>query len=154
EDQLSVFRPDSEVSRLNRHAADEPLAVEPRLFALVELAMRISEQTGGAYDITAGPLSNAWGFTRRAGPIPDAELLAQARDCVGSRLVELDRERHTVRFTRPGMEINLGSIGKGYALDRCAELLAAAGIGDFLLHGGQSSVLARGAHAGLGNEQG
>ncbi len=150
EDQLTVFREHSEVSRLNRHAADEPIAVEPRLFELLQQVVEIHRATGGAYDVTAGPLSQAWGFTNRTGAVPsEAELLA-ARQRVGSQWLALDETRGTVRFTRQGMEINLGSIGKGYALDRCAELLEVAGIHDFLLHGGASSVLARGHHAAVG----
>jgi FAD:protein FMN transferase len=154
EDQLSIYRETSEVSRLNRQAAQQPIAVEPRLFALLQTGVAIHAQTHGAYDITAGPLSSAWGFTRRAGSIPAAAAIAAARDCVGSRYLELDPATHGVRFLKSGLGINLGSIGKGYALDRCAELLLAAGIHDFLLHGGNSSVLARGAHGALALDQG
>jgi thiamine biosynthesis lipoprotein len=154
EDQLSVYREQSEISRLNRHAAEAPVAVEPRLFALLQTAVGIHADTGGAYDITAGPLSNVWGFTRRAGAIPTTEALAAARDCVGSQFLELDAEARSVRFLKSGVQINLGSIGKGYALDRCAESLAEVGIEHFLLHGGHSSVLGRGAHGALADEQG
>jgi thiamine biosynthesis lipoprotein len=149
EDQLSVFREHSEISRLNRHAGDEPIVVEPRLFGLLEGALAIHAATAGAYDVTVGPLSRLWGFTRRAGAVPDAHELAAARALVGSQALELDASLHAARLANPGMEINLGSIGKGYTLDRCAQLLTEAGIDDFLLHGGNSSVLARGAHMAL-----
>jgi thiamine biosynthesis lipoprotein len=148
EDQLSVFRDQSEVSRLNRRAAEAPVAVEPRLFRLLEQAAELHAATDGAFDITAGPLTKAWGFYRRAGRVPTDDELAEARERVGSRWLELDAAAQTVRFLRPGMEINLGAIGKGYALDRCVEWFAAAGIDDYILHGGQSSVLARGSRAG------
>jgi thiamine biosynthesis lipoprotein len=154
EDQLTVFREHSEISRLNRHAADEPVEVEPGLYQLVKLAVEIHEKTDGAFDVTAGPLSRVWGFTKRAGVMPEDAELAAARRCVGSRLLALDDDHCTIQFTKAGVEINLGSIGKGYALDRCAELLSAAGIHDFLLHGGASSVLARGTHSAVGPEQG
>ncbi len=154
EDQLSAFRDQSEVSRLNRLAAEGPVALEPRLFALIDQAVQLHAATQGAYDITSGPLSRAWGFMRRAGSIPDAETLAAARYCVGSQYLELDRATHSVRFRRSGLEISLGSIGKGYALDRCAELLVDLGIHDVLLHGGNSSVLARGAHGLMPSERG
>jgi FAD:protein FMN transferase len=154
EEQLSVFREGSEVSRLNQLAAQGPVPVEPGLFAIVDEAVQRHVATQGAYDITSGPLSRAWGFVMRAGTIPDAETLAIARGRVGSQYLELDRATHSVRFHLPRLEINLGSIGKGYALDRCAELLEAAGIHDFLLHGGNSSVLARGAHGSLSSERG
>jgi thiamine biosynthesis lipoprotein len=145
EEQMSVFRPTSEISRLNRRCADGPVEVEPRLFGLVELALRVHAETEGAFDVTSGPLWRVWGFARREGRVPSDEELAAAMECVGSRWVELDAEHGTVRFRRPGVEMNLGSIGKGYALDRCAEALMDAGIDDFLLHGGSSSVLARGS---------
>lgn len=144
EDQLSIYREHSEVSRLNRDAAFGPVQVEPRLFALLARAVELNRETGGAFDVTAGRLSSAWGFTRHGGRIPAAEELETARASIGSQHLELDERTLGVRFQRPGLEINLGSIGKGYALDRAAELLAAEGIDDFLLHGGSSSVLARG----------
>jgi len=145
EEQLSYFRPGGELSRINRLAAEAPVEVEPRLFGLLELAQRLSAETEGALDITSTPLWKVWGFSRRSGRVPSENELREARRLVGSHLVELDPERKTVRFREPGVELNLGSIGKGYALDRCAERLAAAEIGDFLFHGGQSSVLARGS---------
>jgi thiamine biosynthesis lipoprotein len=145
EAQMSVFRQRSEICHINRTAAREPVEVEPRLFELLELAVRLHGETDGAFDVTTGRLWEAWGFTHRAGALPAEGQLAEALQQVGSHLVELDRRDRTVRFSRPGVELNLGSIGKGYALDRCAEKLHAAGIADFLCHGGQSSVLARGS---------
>ena len=145
EAQMSVFRPESEICHINRTAARGPVEVEPRLFELLELAVRLHGETEGAFDLTAGPLWKVWGFAHRAGDVPDEGQLAEALQQVGSHLVELDRQERTVRFLRPGVELNLGSIGKGYALDRCAEQLQAAGLADFLCHGGQSSVLARGS---------
>ena len=149
EDQLSFFRPESELSRINRQAAQEAVEVEPGLFALLELALRLSEETGGALDVTAAPLWETWGFARRDGRVPSPQALAEARQNVGSHLVELDPARRTVRFRRPGVRLNLGALGKGYALDRAAEMLEAAGVRDFLFHAGQSSVLARG-NRGIG----
>jgi thiamine biosynthesis lipoprotein len=145
EAQLSVFRASSEISRINAAAAQRAVEVEPRLFELLELAMRLWRETGGAYDVTAGPLWEAWGFARRAGAIPSDRQLAEARSRVGGHLVELDSSNRTVRFLRPGVQLNLGSIGKGFAVDRCAERLVEAGLSDFLIHGGQSSVRARGS---------
>ena len=148
EGQLTVYRPHSEVMGINRRAAGGPVTVEARLFATLQLALNLSRETGGAFDITAGPLSQVWGFYRRAGQLPDAESLQQALSRVGYRHLELDDELHTIRFLRRGVEINLNAVGKGYAVDRCAELLREAGVEDFLIHGGQSSVLAGGSRAG------
>jgi thiamine biosynthesis lipoprotein len=144
ERQLSYFKPESEISHINRTAAEREVEVEPRLFALLELAMQVWRDSGGAYDLTATPLWEAWGFARRAGAVPSPDQLAAAREQVGSQFVELDARKSTVRFHRPGVRLNLGSIGKGYAVDRAVELLLAEGATDFLVHGGYSSVAARG----------
>lgn len=148
EDQLSIFRETSEISRINREAAAGPVEVEPGLFGLLELAVRLHAETGGALDITATALWDVWGFSRRQGRIPTEEELATARQKVGSEHVELDARAKTVRFTKPCIRLSLGSIGKGYALDRSAERMLEHGVGDFMIHGGQSSVLARGSAAG------
>jgi thiamine biosynthesis lipoprotein len=144
--QLSVYRPTSEVSQLNQTAADRPTVVERRLFELLQLAVATHTATRGAFDITAGPLSRVWGFTQRAGGVPDAATLASARSSVGSQWLTLDADTQSVTFRRAATQINLGAIGKGYALDRVAECLLNYGVNDFLLHGGNSSVLARGDH--------
>lgn len=142
EEQLTAYRDTSELMAINRMAASGPAPVEPRLFGLLELAQRLNEQTAGAYDIATGALSKIWGFYRRQGTLPAADEIALALQHAGSRHVELDRTNMTVRFLTGGVELNLGSIGKGYALDRCGELFRAAGVDRVLLHGGQSSVLA------------
>ncbi|HEV2970125.1 MAG TPA: FAD:protein FMN transferase [Pirellulales bacterium] len=152
EDQLTVFREHSEVSRLNRAAFEREAEVEPRLFELLRFAHKLHRRTEGAYDITSGPLSKVWGFYRRAGQMPSDEELAPALTRVGSQHLAFDDERRTFRFLKCGIEINLGSIGKGYALDRCGELLEARGVSDFMLHGGQSSLLARGSHGMMAGE--
>lgn len=152
DEQLSVYRETSEVSRLNRAAGERPVPVERRLFELLELAARLHQLTGGAFDITAGPLIKAWGFYRRQGRVPDESERAAARACVGMEHVEL--AERTVQFLKPGMELNLGSIGKGYALDRAAEKLDGAGVADYLIHGGQSSILVRGSRAAGTGERG
>ncbi len=150
EDQLSYFLPTSQIGRLNLVGADLPAEIEPRLFDLLSLAMCIHDATEGAFDITGASLWETWGFARRQGSLPAERDVMEALQSVGSRYVKLDAERRTVQFTRPGIRLNLGSIGKGYALDQAAEVLAKWGVGDFLFHGGQSSVLARGTRAGAG----
>lgn len=149
EDQLSVYRADSEMSLLNRDAAARAVPVEERLFALLELAERLTDATEGAFDITAGPLSKTWGFYRREGRVPTDTERTEALQHVGMRHVQLKPAERTVRFRRSGMEMNLGSIGKGYALDRVAESLREGwNLRSGLLHGGQSSVYAIGSEPG------
>lgn len=152
EDQLTVYRSHSEISQINERAFAGSVEVEPRLFALLQLAVKLWRETDAAYDITSGPLSKLWGFTRRAGAIPASADLAAALAKIGSQHLAFDDERHTLGFLEQEVELNLGSIGKGYALDRCAELLHEHEIGDFLLHGGHSSVLGFGSHGATPGE--
>jgi thiamine biosynthesis lipoprotein len=141
EDQLSVFRDHSEVNRLNTDAARHPVRVERGVFELLTLAKRLHEETGGAFDAAVGALIKAWGFYGRAGGVPAEAERTAVRQRMGMQHVMLDPQRQTVAYARQGLEINLGSIGKGYALDRAR---AVADVRDVLLHGGHSSILASG----------
>ncbi|MCZ7638240.1 MAG: FAD:protein FMN transferase [Verrucomicrobia bacterium] len=140
EAQLSIFRPDSEMARVNRRAAEGPVRVSPPVFRLLERARILSQETGGAFDPTVGPLVRAWGFLGGGGAWPDSDRLAEARARVGMEHVELDPSQFSVRFARPGMMLDLGAIGKGYALDVAVELLREVGVTCALVHGGTSSV--------------
>lgn len=153
EDQLSVYRENSGLSRINRAAVERAAPVEKRLFDLLTLALELHRETEGAFDITAGPISKLWGFYRRAGRVPEDAEIAAVLERVGSQHVTLDPATRTVRFARRGMEFNLGGIGKGYSLDRCVEQLTAEGLENFLIHGGQSSIVGRGSRAGLAEGQ-
>lgn len=148
EGQMTVYREESEISRLNRTAAEYPFLVESRLYDLLRLAQQLNAETGGAFDVSSGPLSKVWGFYRRQGQLPSESALHQARQLVGGRWLELDDEHQMVSLAKPGVEINLGGIGKGYALDRCVEFLESSAIHDFAIHGGQSSIAARGSRLG------
>ena len=144
ESELSYFRPDSEIGQINRSAFDEPVHVQERLFSLLQTADAIYRDTDGAFDLTATPLWKTWGFARGEGRLPSKEEIALSLETVGGSLVELDSAHRTARFLKAGVELNLGSIGKGYALDRVAELLDVGEIKDYLIQGGQSSVTAKG----------
>jgi thiamine biosynthesis lipoprotein len=146
--QLSFYRSSSDVSCINGRAAFEPVLVEPRLFELLERCLALSAATDGAFDITIAPLMKAWGFTSGSGTYPDPAAIARARALVGFTRIELDSGRRTVRFARPGMLIDLGSAGKGYAVDRAIARLRENGVQCGLLHGGTSSVHAIGAPRG------
>jgi FAD:protein FMN transferase len=149
ETQLTVFSDHSDISRFNQHAALAPMPVEARLFALLHLAAQIHEDTDGAYDIATGALTKAWGFYRRQGRVPTEAERADALARCGMRGVVLDPERRTICYKTSGIEISLGSIGKGYALDRAAEHLRDDwNIHGALLHGGTSSVLGVGSPPG------
>ncbi|MGD9127730.1 MAG: FAD:protein FMN transferase [Planctomycetia bacterium] len=144
ESQLSVFQATSQIGQVNALAADEPVAVEEDVFDLLMYSKQLYEATGGAFDPTAAKLSEAWGFSRRAGRIPTDEELDGARRSIGMHLVELDPTAKTVRFAEPGVKLNLGAIGKGYAIDRLVDSMLEQGVDDFMVHAGMSSVAARG----------
>jgi len=146
EDALTVFRDTSELVRVNRRAAQEPVRVDDDLFELLRLCRELHRQTAGAFDVTSTPLSRCWGFLRREGRLPSADEIERARACVGMEGVELGER--TVRFRRPGMELNLGSIGKGWALGRVGFLVRRHGVRHALLSAGGSSILALGGRAG------
>ena len=125
------------------------MRVERRLFGLLESAVAISRETGGAYDVTSGALSEAWGFVKGPKRVPDEAALAEARARTGWQQLRLDPEASTVGFDREGIRINLGSIGKGYAIDRAIELIRAHSLIDSaLVHGGHSSLFALGSPPG------
>lgn len=145
EDHMSIYREHSEVSRINRAAQYQPVKVESNLFELLQLAVQIHDQTAGAFDITTLPLSAIWGFDRRQGRLPSHDEISIALKSVGCERLKLDASQLTVEFSEPLLSINLGGIGKGHALDRVVGLLESNEIRDFLLHGGQSSVVARGS---------
>ena len=137
------------MSRLNRAAAYTAIPVEKGLFELLQLADRITRESGGAFDVSAGALIKAWGFYRGPRRVPSVAERAAALDRVGMRHVLLAPEQRLVRYRRQGLEINLGSIGKGYALDRAAAVLRQRqNLPGALLHGGHSSVYAIGTEPG------
>lgn len=142
EAQLSLYRPDSDLCDLNARAAREAVPVDPRLFRLLERSAQLSDATDGAFDITVAPLLRAWGFVGGSGHLPDEAEVAAARAVTGMDLVVLDAENFTVRFLREGVMIDLGAIGKGYAVECAADILRECGIGGALLHGGTSTVQA------------
>ena len=123
EAQMTVYRDTSEVSQLNRVAFRQAVPVEDRLFGLLALAERLTRETAGAFDVTAGALIKAWGFFKGPKRVPEPAERAAVLARVGMHRVRLEAANRTVRYLVPGLEINLGAIGKGYALDRMAEAL-------------------------------
>jgi FAD:protein FMN transferase len=144
EAQLSLYQPASEIARLNARAALEPVRVTPELFALLRHAEQLHAETGGAFDITIGPLVRCWGFMGATGKMPTADEVTQARAQVGMQHVRLDPRNLTVRFAREGVMLDLGAIGKGCAVGRAADILREAGVTSALVHGGTSTVCAIG----------
>jgi thiamine biosynthesis lipoprotein len=142
---LTVFRDTSDLVAVNRTAAHGPVVVPHELFEVLCLAADLHRETGGAFDITTTPLSRCWGFLYREGRLPAQSEIDRARASVGMSGIALDRTASTVRFDRSGLEMNLGAIGKGFALDRMATALGDQGVTRALLSAGHSSVLALGS---------
>jgi thiamine biosynthesis lipoprotein len=140
---FSRFLPSSELARINREAALGPLVTDPEVFRLLARARDLSEKTEGAFDATVGPLTRAWGFAERKRSIPSTEALQAAQEAVEWRQMHLDEAWRTVEFGLPGMELDLGAIAKGYALDCALELLQPLSI-QAMIDAGSSSIAACG----------
>jgi thiamine biosynthesis lipoprotein len=147
EAQLSLYRPSSEIAQVNARAAFESVRVSPSVFELLAEARVLWELTNGLFDITIAPLVRCWGFMGGNGSLPDESSIQAALSLVGMDKVEMDERSYTVRFAAPGVMLDLGSVGKGHALDMAASVLHDAGIENALLHGGTSTVCAIGVDA-------
>jgi thiamine biosynthesis lipoprotein len=143
--QLSHYREDSDISRLNQHATRQWVRLEPRLYHLFKRCAALSEATEGAFDITTDPLTRLWGFYRGEGRIPSEEEIRAALENVGMYRILFDDEDHLIYFTAPQLSLNLGAVGKGYAIDCAVETLRFYHISNAVLHGGQSTIYALGA---------
>lgn len=151
--QMSTYRPDSELSRFNRAAAGEWFAVSAATAEVVAAAREISVKTGGALDVTVGPLVRLWHFGppegnekngNRALTPPAEALLSRAREHVGYRNLEVRIRPPALRKKVDGLEVDLSSIASGYAIDRLAELLADRDIADFMVEiGGEVRAAGR-----------
>jgi thiamine biosynthesis lipoprotein len=133
------------LSRLNREAAAGPVAVDPELFGLIAESVRYSRDSAGAFDVTVGPLMKAWGFFRGGGRVPSAAELATVNERVGYRHLGLNAVEKTIRFDRPGVELDLGGIAKGYAVDRAVDRLRSAHVVAALVSAGGSTIFGLGA---------
>ena len=148
EAELSVFREASIISEVNRCAARGPVVAPPHIIDLLARCQWWHQETGGAFDITTTPLSRCWGFLRRQGRLPDRTEIDAARASMGLDSVRIDSTARTVGFQQSGIELNLGAVGKGYALDRAGSLMRSAGVPHALLSAGRSSLLGIGGRNG------
>ncbi len=144
EEELSVFRPNSAVSRINLLAGEIPVKVDRELWDWLELSIRLGKDTDGAFDIASAPLWRAWGFADRDGEFPPEDKLKRAIELSGAKNVRMDELAQTVAFEQNGVELNFGAIGKGLALDCAAKKLEERGVFNYLIQGGKSGAIARG----------
>jgi thiamine biosynthesis lipoprotein len=145
DDLLSNYRPASEWSEVNRLAAEKPVKVSPELFRLLSDCVAYSRASGGAFDISVGPLMKVWGFYKGTGHLPHRAEVEAALSKVGYRHIHLDPAAQTVWFDRPGVELDPGGIGKGYAVDRMVDVLRQKGVQIALVAGSGSSIYGMGA---------
>lgn len=148
EEQISQWKPQSQTTYINRHAAREPVRVSPEVFTLLQTCKDVYTDTAGAFDVTVGPLIELWGFYKGEGHLPSAEELRPAVGRVGLNKVTLNADDRTVAFSQENMHLDFGGIGKGLALDVAAEVIRGYGVSSAVLHAGTSTVLAIGAPPG------
>jgi thiamine biosynthesis lipoprotein len=127
DDVMSDWRPDSELMRLCARAGEGPVPVSGDLFRVLERSAEFALASDGTFDVTVGPIVRLWRDARRDGRLPDAEALRAARSLVGPQRMVLDAEARTVQLDRPGMQLDLGAIGKGFAADEALAALRSAG---------------------------
>ncbi len=145
---MSNYKKDSELSRVNRDAAKGAVKVDPELFDFIAECLRYSRESDGAFDITVGPLMKAWGFFRGEGRAPSEAELAEARNHIGYQHVVLNQRDRTIFFDKTGIELDLGGIAKGYAVDRAVAVLKQCGVTSALVSSGGSTIYALGTPPG------
>ncbi|MHB1702017.1 MAG: FAD:protein FMN transferase [Acidobacteriaceae bacterium] len=145
---LSNYKESSELSRINREASTSAVTTDPETFRFLQTSLAWSARSDGAFDITVGQLMKAWGFFRANGAIPTKADLAHVRSEVGWQRVQLNSEHRTVRFLSPGIELDPGGIGKGYAVDRAVAIMRREHVPAALLSAGSSTIYALGAPPG------
>jgi FAD:protein FMN transferase len=147
---LSIYRPDSEISRVNESAFDQPVGVRPELFELLQTAKHLNQLTLGAFDIASGRLGQLWRTCRSEKQLPTDEQLTSAVSRCGSDHLILEESSCSASFAIDGLSLDPGAIGKGAALDAALACLQRRSDAprEFLLHGGHSSLLAQGGHFG------
>lgn len=139
---MSTYREDSELSALNRHDSSDGFPISPDTFAVLAEAQAVSRATSGAFDITVGPLVDAWGFgpAETAEP-PVPEMLAQLKKDTGWQKLTLDESTQTVRKSSQSIRCDLSAIAKGYAVDRIASAIEDLGCRDYMVDvGGEVRV--------------
>jgi thiamine biosynthesis lipoprotein len=140
-DIMSDYKPTSELMRLCARAGGEPVKVSEELFTVLERAQEVARRSGGAFDVTVGPVVRLWRQARRSGQLPPADELAKARALVGYDKVKLDPKARTVQLTTPGMKLDLGGIAKGYTADLMLAAMRKHGVTRALVAAGGDVVV-------------
>ena len=141
EDIFSTYRIDSEISRLTKSPAYEPVLVSNHLFTVIDFAQSLSRKSNGAFDITLGPYVSLWKEARDNKQLPNMIKLEAATDKVGWQLVETNDSILSITLKQKGMQLDMGGIAKGYILDRALETLSEQGIESALIEAGGDIVV-------------
>jgi FAD:protein FMN transferase len=136
DNRLSDYKPTSELMQLCQKAGGPPVPVSDDLFRVLDYAQTVSKLSDGAFDVSVGPLTRLWRLARRTHQMPEAGKLARARALVGYRNIVLDPAKQTVQLLKPGMQLDLGGIAKGFTGDAVLESLANRKITNVLLAAG------------------
>ena len=147
DDLMSNYKPDSALSILNRSAHFHAQKVPLDLYQAIERAVQFSKLSGGKFDITVGPLVNLWKAALAGDSMPTSDQRTRAQECVGYEKIELTPPDQ-VMFRSSCMQLDLGAIGKGYAVDRAGEILQGSGIRNAFINSGGSTILAMGSPPG------
>lgn len=138
---MSNYRDDSELALINRNATRYPVRISDPMMSVLQAAQKVSAQSGGAFDVTVGPLVRLWGFHDKKPHQPTAPEFAAVRPLINYRNLALDATEHTVRFAMRGVEIDLGGIAKGFAAEVAANVLRRHGLSGFIDAGGNQYLL-------------
>jgi thiamine biosynthesis lipoprotein len=130
---MSNWTESSEVTRINRAAANEPVVVQPEVARVIAFALEVARESGGAFDITVEPLVRAWGFLGGTPRVPAKEEIDAALRHIGYENLRFDPETRTLRRTEDGARVDLGGIAKGYGVDVVAEVLRERGVTNALV---------------------
>ncbi len=130
---LSDYQPDSELSRVTREAVRHPVRISDDLFRILQFAQQLSTATGGAFDLTIGPLTHLWRQARKDHLLPEPEAVRSTMARCDYRKLHLDTLTHTVEFDMPNMMLDAGGIAKGYAADEAVAVLENLGVHSALI---------------------
>lgn len=134
---LSDYEKDSELNKLSRTAGTNSwIKVSPEMWYILKKSKAISEKTKGAFDITVGPFVQLWRRARRQNELPTSEILGQVKESVGYQHILLNHRARSVKLVKPGMQLDMGAIGKGYAVDEALKVLKQFKIKKALVDGG------------------
>lgn len=136
DNRLSDYKQTSELMRLCQKAGSAPVPVSDDLFRVLNYGQIVSQMSDGAFDVSVGPLTKLWRLARRTHQLPDPEKLAKAKELVGFRNIKLDAKNRAVQLLKPGMQLDLGGIAKGYTGDAVLETLAKMHVTHALLAAG------------------